>query len=422
MKLNDEAAVPYLEHAVEIDPNFATAYATLGVVYSNLTQMKKSSECLQKAYELRERASERERLYILAHYYGEATGEIAKQVEVYEEWNRTYPRDSVPLDNMSLEYLRIGQPEKALNAASEALRLDVRDGYSYQNLAPAYVSLDRYDEAKSVIEQAAAQKLESLGTRLPLLDLAFLRGDEDGMQREVSRVAGTSDEPFLLTRMASAQHSLGKVTVSRKTLQQAVGEAARDAAYGYSDPARREVNEALQLQSGSKDARVLAARTLALLGDAAKAQKLIDDLGRQFPSQTMMMSVQIPIVRAILHLQRKAPAEAITALEPARPYEIGSGPTSANYLPIYLRGLAFLNMRDGTKAANEFQRILDHRGGVGVSVAYPLAQLNLARAYVLQGDKTKARTAYQDFFARWKEADADIPILKEAKSEYAKLQ
>ena len=439
MKLNDEAAVPYLEHAVEIDPNFAMAYATLGVVYSNLTQMKKSSECLQKAYELRERASERERLYILAHYYGEATGEIAKQVEVYEEWNRTYPRDSVPLDNMSLEYLRIGQPEKALNAASEALRLDVRDGYSYQNLAPAYVSLDRYDEAKSVIEQAAAQKLESLGTRLPLLDLAFLRGDEDGMQREVSRVAGTSDEPFLLTRMASAQHSLGKVTVSRKTLQQAVaaanhhgmkefasiiivGEAARDAAYGYSDPARREVNEALQLQSGSKDARVSAARTLALLGEAAKAQKLIDDLGRQFPSQTMMMSVQIPIVRAILHLQRKAPAEAITALEPARPYEIGSGPTSANYLPIYLRGLAFLNMRDGTKAANEFQRILDHRGGVGVSVAYPLAQLNLARAYVLQGDKTKARTAYQDFFARWKEADTDIPILKEAESEYAKLQ
>jgi tetratricopeptide (TPR) repeat protein len=439
MKLNDEAAVPYLEHAVEIDPNFATAYATLGVVYSNLTQMKKSSECLQKAYELRERASERERLYILAHYYGEGTGEIAKQVEVYEEWNRTYPRDSVPLDNMSLEYLRIGQPEKALNAASEALRLDVRDGYAYQNLAPAYVSLDRYDEAKSVIEQAAAQKLESLGTRLPLVDLAFHRGDEAGMQREVARVAGTSDEPFLLTRMASAQHSLGRVTVSRKTLQQAVaaanhhgmkefasliilGEAARDAAYGYSDPARREINQALQLQSGSKDARVSAARTLALLGDAAKAQKLIDDLGRQFPSQTMMMSVQIPIVRAILHLQRKAPAEAITALEPARPYEIGSGPTSAAYLPVYLRGLAFMSMRDGSKAADEFQRILDHRGSVGVGLAYPLAQLNLARAYVLQGDKTKARTTYQDFFARWKEADADIPVLKEARAEYAKLQ
>src|SRR5712671_3859396 len=213
MKLNDEAAIPHLSRAIEIDPNFATAYATLGVAYGNMVRMNESAKYIQKAYELRERASERERLYILAHYYGEGTGEIAKQVEVYEEWNRTYPRDSVPLDNMSLEYLRIGLPEKALNAASEALRLDARDRYAYQNLAPAYVSLNRYDEAKTVAEQAAAQKLESLGTRLPLMDLAFIRGDEAAMQREVSRVAGTSDEPFLLTRMANAQHSLGKVTV-----------------------------------------------------------------------------------------------------------------------------------------------------------------------------------------------------------------
>src|SRR4029077_2207127 len=237
----------------------------------------------------------------------------------------------------------------------------------------------------------------------PLVDLAFLRGDEAGMKREVSRVAGTSDEPFLLVRMASAQHALGKVSISRNTFQRTTAaanrygmkefasimianEAARDAAYGYSDDARREINEALQLQTGSKDTRALAARALALLGDVAKAQKIVDDLGREFPSQTLLNAVQIPIVRAILHLQRKAPAEAISALEPARPYEIGFGPNSAAYLPIYLRGLAFLSMRDGSKAAAEFQRILDNRGGVSVGMAYPLAQVNLARAYVVQGD------------------------------------
>jgi eukaryotic-like serine/threonine-protein kinase len=439
MKLNEEGAIPHLERAIEIDPNFAMAYATLGVAYSNLTQMKKSSECLQKAYELRERASEREKLYILAHYYGEGTGEVAKQVEVYEEWTRTYPRDSVPLDNLALEYLRIGLFEKALNAASEALRVDSRDPYAYQNLAPAYVSLNRYDEAKAVVEQAAAQKLESLGTHLPTMDMAFIRGDQSAMQHEVSRVAGTSDEPFLLLRMANGQHSLGKISDSRNAWQHAIAaanrygmkefaslmianEATRDAAYGYSEIARREVNEALRLQTGAKNTRALAARALAQLGDGVKAQKLIDDLGREFPSDTMLNAVQTPTVRAILQLQRKAAAEAITTLEPARPYEMSYGPGSANWVPVYVRGLAFLSMRDGSKAANEFQRILDHRGAVGTGVVYPLAQLNLARAYVVQDDKTKARTAYQDFFAFWKEADPDIPVLKEAKAEYAKLQ
>src|SRR5216684_1095953 len=435
LKLHDDVAMPHLERAIEIDSNFATAYATLAVVYSNLTHMRKSRDFLKKAYDLRERASERERFYILGHYYGEGTGEIAKQIEVYEQWNRTYRRDTVPLDNLALEYLRVGLPEKALSASSEALRLDPKDAYSYQNLADAYVALNRYDEAKTIAEQASAQKLDSIGTHFPLFAIAFIRGDGSAMQRELSWAAGTSNEPFLLMSMANAEGSLGRMKTSRNTFQQArsaatrygmkeftsilVGvEAVRDATYGYSDIAHQEALEALRVP-GVKATRALAALVLAQIGDAAKAQKLAYDLSRDFPSDTLLNAAQIPVVRALMDLQRKAPEEAIAVLESAGKYEFGSGPDSANFWPVYVRGLAFLRMQDGTKAAAEFQKILDHPGANAVNLLYPLARLNLARAYTLQGDTTKARTAYQDFFALWKDADPDIPILMQAKAEYA---
>src|SRR5216684_3131395 len=435
LKLHDDAAMPHLERAIEIDPNFATSYATLAVVYSNLTHMRKSRDFLKKAYDLPERASERERFYILGHYYGEGTGEIAKQIEVYEQWNRTYRRDTFPVDNLALEYLRVGLPEKALSASSEALRLDPKDAYSYQNLADAYVALNRYDEAKTIAEQASAQKLDSIGTHFPLFAIAFIRGDGSAMQRELSWAAGTSNEPFLLISMANAEGSLGRMKTSRNTFQQArsaatrygmkeftsilVGvEAVRDATYGYSDIARQEALEALRVP-GVKATRALAALVLAQIGDAAKAQKLAYDLSRDFPSDTLLNAAQIPVVRALMDLQRKAPEEAIAVLESAGKYEFGSGPDSANFWPVYVRGLAFLRMQDGTKAAAEFQKILDHPGANAVNLLYPLARLNLARAYTLQGDTTKARTAYQDFFALWKDADPDIPILMQAKAEYA---
>ena len=437
-KVHEDAARPHLERAIEIDPNFATAYATLAVVYSNLTHMQKSRDFLKKAYDLRERASERERFYILAHYYGEGTGEIAKQIEVYEQWNGTYRRDSVPLDNLALQYLRIGLPEKALSASSEALRLDPKDAYSYQILAPAYLALNRYDEAKIIAEQASAQKLDSLGTHVPLFNIAFIRGDRSAMQSELSWASGTSDEPFLLMFMANAECSLGRMKTSRNTFQQARSaatrygmkefastmvavEAVRDATYGYSDIAHQEALEALRLPGESR-ARAFAALALAQIGDAGNSQKLADDLSRDFPSDTLLNAVQIPVVRALMDLQRKAPEEAVAILESAREYEFGFGPNSANFWPVYIRGLAFLRMQDGTKAAAEFQKILDHRGAAAVNLLYPLARLNLARAYTLQGDTPKARAAYQDFFALWKDADPDIPVLIAAKAEYAKLK
>ncbi len=466
LKTNDAEAIPYLQRATAIDPNFATAYAVLGVCYGNIAENKQSLEFLKKAYDLRERANEREKFYILAHYYGQ-TGEIDKAIEVYEQWNNAYPRDVIPLDNLTDAYVAIGLPEKALTVASEVMRLDPKDPYSYLALAKTYLTLNRYDEAKTVAEKAVTQKLDGFVVHAILFRLAFIRGDQPGTQRELSWASGKPTEPVMLFIMAIAQNSLGRVKISRDTGTQAMASANRhglkefasiimaerarsDAAYGFSDIARQEASEALRLP-GERDTRELAALALAQIGDAAKAEKLVDDLVHEFPSDTLLAAVALPTARALNDLARNKPAEAVTALELARKYELGADPGSPEFWPIYVRGQAFLRLHDGAKAAAEFQKILDHRGPLAGTEVYPLAQLNLARAYALQAGFTsgsvgaglarpatpgvaqgqsvdanaalaKARTAYQDFLALWKDADPDIPVLIAAKSEYAKLQ
>jgi tetratricopeptide (TPR) repeat protein len=438
MKLNDDAAVPHLMRAIEIDPNFATAHATLGVVYGNMVRTNESVQHIEKAYELRERASERERLYIQAHYFDEVTREVEKAIEVYQQWNRTYPRDTLPLDNMALAYMRLGFPEKAVSAASEAIRIEPKDAYSYQNLAPAYLQLNRYDDAKAIAEQAASQNADSMGTHQVLVGVAFLRGDRVTMDKELTRAAGTMDEPFMLIQACGNTYWSGRISRSRALCEEAQSAATRhgmkefasiiagvealhDAAYGYSDAARKKTNEVLRA-AGDQDVRGLAALTYAQLGDVTKAEKLGTDLVREFPKDVVVNFAIAPVVRGLIFLHRGSPEEAIKALEPARKYQFSAFPSNpARFWSFHVRGQAFLQMRDGEKAAAEFQTILEHRGANESNVIYPLAQRNLARAYVLQGDKTKARTAYQDFFALWKEADPDIPVLKEAKAEYAKL-
>ena len=420
-------------------PNFATAYATLGVCYSNLGELKPATDLLKKAYDLRERASEREKLYILAHYYGEATGEIDKETDVYERWNGTYPRDTLPLDNLGLNYNAVGLFEKAIHVSSEALQLDPKDAYAYQNLANAYVNVNRYDEAKNLAEQALAQKVDGLGTHMAMLKVAFIRGDHAGMQIELAGSRRPSDAPNFLSATARTEMFLGKDKLAHESWQRAISDAERlglkgsatemraskalaDAALGYSDIARKEISEVLP-QPEDRYVRVQTALALAQIGDTQKAQKMAEDLGRDFPQDTLVIASGLPTVRALADLKRDHPAESIAALESAGKYELGAPPGSlAPYWPIYVRGQAFLRMQDGAKAAAEFQKILDHRGAVAFNVLYPLAHLELGRAYVQQGDSTKARAAYQDFFALWKDADADVPILKEAKAEYAKLQ
>ena len=437
LKTNDDKAIPHLRRAIELDPNFATAYAVLGVCYSNLSEPK-ATDVLKKAYDLRERASEREKFYILAHYYGDASGEVEKEAEVYEQWHQTYRRDTTPLDNVSQVYLLFGLPEKAIGAASEALRLDPKDPYVFQNLAHAYVDVNRYDEAKSVAEQAIAQNVDSFVTHVALFRVAFLRGDQAGMQHEVSWATGNVREPFMLNLKASSESALGRVKMAHDTEQLAIASANRegsqgfvpeiksfqavaDAAYGRADVAHQEAAEAVRA-TGDRDIRELAVLALAQTGDTVNSQKAADELSRDFPKATLVQAVYIPMVRALAELQRNKPEGAVNALEPASKYELGNGPEAADFWPIFIRGQAFLRMHDGAKAVAEFQKILDHRGAAALTEVYPVAHLGLARAYVQEGDTAKAGAAYQNFFALWKDADPDVPVLKEAKAEYAKLR
>jgi serine/threonine protein kinase/tetratricopeptide (TPR) repeat protein len=438
LKLDDANAAPHLERAIQLDPNFAMAYATLGVAYNNLTQRQKSLEYLKKAFELKERASERERLYITAHYYDIVTGQIDKAVETYESWKQTYVRDTLPYDNASLRYSAMGALDKNLASASGAMRLDPKDFYAYQNLASAYMALNRYDEARSIAEKAVTQKLDSFATHFILFDLAWIRNDEAGMQHEMAWGAGKPDESILLYFKAQSEFALGKVKQAGDTAAQAVKSALQydrkefasaievtgafnEAELGYAQQAQDHVSEAFKL-SQDEGTKTGVFTVLAQIGDSARAEKLIEEVQKDSPADTILNSVTIPMAQATIEIQHNNPTKAVQLLEPARPYDLGTGPSGANFSSMYVRGQAYLLAHDGAKAAAEFQNILDHRGIDPTNLLYTLAHLGLGRAYALQGNKDKARTAYQDFFAVWKDADPGIPILKDAKAEYENIK
>jgi eukaryotic-like serine/threonine-protein kinase len=435
---DDGGAIPHLKRAIELDPNFAMAYATLGVAYGNMTQESLASDNLKKAFDLKERASERERFYISAHHYDEDTREVDKAVETYELWKKTYPRDSVPWDNLSLRYEGIGQPDKALANASEAIRLDPKDSYAYQNVAEDYERLNRYDEAKAVIEKGSAEGMNVDTSRFTLYEIAFIQRDESAMQRQVDALRGNPLEPIILLFKAQGDCALGRLQNARQTFAQAANiaqshgmkefagvlstlGAACDAELGNIAAARQEVSEALTA-SHDRATRDIAAMVLARSGDIGRAQKLVEELANEFPTDTLLNHAYIPTTQALIAIQRNSPEKAIALLEAARPYELGAGPGAISYGPAYIRGEAFLKARDGAKASAEYQKILNHQGVDPTSPFYTMAGLGLGRAYALQGETAKAKTAYQDFFALWKDADPDIPILKEAKAEYAKLK
>jgi serine/threonine protein kinase/Flp pilus assembly protein TadD len=436
--LNDAKGVPYLKRAIELDPNFAMAYATLGVIYGNLGSQSLQRDMLQKAFDRRDRASEREKLYISSHYYESATGEIEKAAEVYEQWKQAYPHDNIPGDNLSLLYGGTGQLEKALANAQLAMQVDPKDKFAYQNVSEVYLSLGRYDEARAVIEQAKQQKMESSSTRWVAYQLAFIRGDEAAMQREYDRAEDAGEQVFLLSFKCPAkyfqgrvrdarevcnsmaqmgdQHQMNEFVASLRTTQGAI-----EAEFGYPAEARRQTEAALAVPN-NKFVNMGAAANFARLGDGARAQKLIADLAREYPSDTVLNKAVLPLARAMIDLQLKQPSKAIDELESARAFEMSGGPTAAtDYWPMYLRGEAYLDLHDGAKAQVEYQKVADHRGLSPMSPLYSLARLGSARAYALAGDAAKSRSAYQDFFAFWKDADAEVPILKQAKSEYEKM-
>ena len=436
--LNDEKAVPYLKRAIELDPNFAMAYATLGVVNGNLSQNSQQLQNLSKAFDLKDRASEREKLYISAHYYNEVTRELDKALAIYEQWKQTYPRDSVPWDNLALGYEATGHPEKSLANASEALRLNPKDKFAYANVAEAYANLGRFDEAHTIIEQATAQGLGSPSDAFSLYAMAFARGDQAGMQRAMETAKGPSIEPIMFLLEGMGRCALGKIQRARQSFAQGVSAAQNAglkelsagirlldsaclAEVGNPALARQVALQALA-SSDDRDTRVAAADALARAGDTSRSQKLIEELAREFPTDTLQNSVWLPVAKASNQIRADQPGQAVDTLEAAAPYEFGAPPSGAVYWPMYVRGEAYLHLRNGEKAATEYQKILDHPGIAPNSPLYPLARLGLGRALALQGDKAKAKEAYQDFFARWKDADPDVPILKDAKAEYAKVQ
>ena len=434
---DDTGAIPHLKRATAMDPNFAMAYAKLGVAYLNNLEEKAGDKNLKKAFALKDRATEPERFYIEAHYY-DVTGERDKGIATYEAWRQTYPRDTIPLDNLALAYLENGDFEKSLALAKQGVQIDPKDVYAEGWVAYSYQCLNRFDEARTVSEEAVAKKLDTFGIHLTLFDLAFLKADQVAMNKEVAWAKGTAGEPFLLNEKAAAESALGNMKLAQATFTEAQDSARRKGMSGYA--ALSKATESALLANygdcvGAKAAaaasvaevpegpgRILSAKALALCGDAVTAQKLMEAEAKAHPLDTGLHGVDVPLVQAANSLHRGDATSAIAALEPARRFESASAVLgNAPYWVLYMRGRAYLRLKEPQRAVAEFQKILDSRGKWPESELIPLAQLQLARAYVMQGSSAKARTAYQDFLALWKDADPDIPIFKQAKAEYAKL-
>jgi eukaryotic-like serine/threonine-protein kinase len=427
-------AVPFFQRAILIDPNFSMAYAREGTCHRMLGEPNLASENTRKAYELRENVSELEKFYIESHYYQQTTGELEKARQVYELWAQSYPRDWGRASAETAVSAMLGQGDEGLAESREELRLNpTAEGYS--DLLYFYTSLNRLDEAQSAVEEMQAKRYDSPFLRALLYRLRFLQGDTAGMsQQMVWAVGRPGAEDALLgleTETAAYSGRLGRARDLSRQASASAGRAAepelaagyeaaaafREALFGNAAEARKRAGEALEL-SNSADVESLSALALFIAGDAVRADTLADDLNNRFPKNTIVQSYYLPTLRAKLALSRSDPSGAIEFLQAAAPYELSS---SGTLYPVYVRGESYLAAHRGNEAAVEFQKILDHRGVVVNAPTGALAHLGLGRAYALSGDKTGAKIAYQDFLTLWKDADLDIPVLKQGKAEYAKL-
>jgi eukaryotic-like serine/threonine-protein kinase len=432
----DEPSITFLKRAIELDPNFPMAYAGLSVSYRNLGQPSLALEYASKAYGLRDRVTEREKLRLTADYFG-ATGELEKEAQTYELWIANYPRDSVPHGNLGTIYASIGQFEKAVGEYQESLLLAPDDVTEYANLGGAYMGLNRLDDAKATLDRALGQKLDGEFLRLIMYYLAFLRGDSAQMNQQ-AEWGKPGAEDFLLSAQSDSEAYYGRRSkardFSRRAMDSAVrgdaretaalwqaNAALREAEWGDTASAKQGVTAALALSSG-RDVKLAAALALARIADTARATALVGELEKTYATNTLLKLYWLPTINAAIELNKGNSSQALVDLEAAAPYELQTA-TFINYLyPAYVRGQAYLLAHNGTAAAAEFQKLLDHRGIALNFVTGVLTHLQLGRAYAMAGDTAKAKSAYQDFLTLWKDADPDIPILKEAKAEYAKLQ
>ena len=441
------AAVPFFSRAIEIDPKFAMAYAALGRMYGDIGESALSATNTSKAYELRDRASDQERFFISLTYELQVTGNLEKAEQICDLWVRAYPRASLPHGLLAGGiYPSIGKREESVEEAKIAIGLDPDFSIGYSLLADSYLALERTAEAETTLQGASERKLDIPDFYVQRYVIAFLKDDMTGMEREASL---PREKPGLDDWMSNAEAFVsaysGHLREARKMSQRAADlarkaerrdtealyeadAAMREALFGSALAARQRAGDAVEL-SKSRDVEYGAAFALALSGDSSRSQGLTEDLSRRFPEDTIVQFTYVPTIRALVALNHSQPSRAIELLQTAISYEGGTpieGGSefflgAGSFYPAYVRGLAYLGSHHGAEAAAEFQKILDHRGVVLCDPIGALAHLQVARTYALSGDKTKAKSAFQDFFTVWKDADPDIPILKQAQTEYAHL-
>ena len=435
----DAAAIPLFQRAIELDPNFAMAYARLGISYWNQGQVGLASENTKQAYALRDRVSERERFYIDSHYFDLVTGEEPKAMQVYELWQQTYPADAAPYANLMVIYKNLGQIEKSAKEALDQLRLEPDSANSYGNLASTYRDLNQFEDSKRMLDGAVARHFDTDQLTLNRYLLAFVLNDAYEMQGIVTAVAdkpAQADEIFSTQGDTEAYH--GRFNKSREWMRRAVeasknnGDPETAAGYyidaslqeaevGHVDRARQDIDSGLAL-AVNRDIQVEAALALSRAGDLGRARAMSDDLRKKYPSDTVVNSLWLPTIEASIELQQGNQARALDLLQTALPYERSTGIWGAVMYAPYLRGQAYLMAHDSNQAAAEFQKIIAHNGLVINRVVGALAHLGLGRAYAAAGNQANARTAYQDFLTLWKDGDREISTLKQANAEYAKLQ
>jgi tetratricopeptide (TPR) repeat protein len=439
----DEAAIPYFKRAIELDPNFARAYAGLGTRYANMGMDKQSAEYLTKAFSLRDKVSERERLYIDSRYYGYVTGELDKTMAISERWHQEYPRDSIPVQDMGLGYASMGRYEEAYARSKEAFGLEPTSPPLTAQASIGAVTLNRLDEAKATLQEMKNRGLEDRYSVYVRYAIAFLERDEPAMQRLVAE-AGHDPilQPTLLTFQAETEAYFGRVQRARE-----FNRKAADAVAGFEPDQKALILAHNRLQralmdaevsgqpqhvkstvqsalagSSAKNVQTLAALALARIGDVQAAQNLAQKLQKQYPLDSKLNGYWLPTIRAAIQLHQRDPQGAIQELTAASRYELGAHDYFFGSLyPVYVRGEAYLASGQGREAEAEFRKYIDHPGVVLSCPLAALARLQLGRAYVLQGEKGKAKASYQEFFNIWKDADPDLPLLQQAKAEYAKL-
>ncbi len=435
--------VPALKKAIELDPRFALARSNLAVSYYNLNQNALAADSIRQAFELADRQTVRDRLHIITLYYDLGTGDVQKAIQSYKQWVELYPRDDIARGNLASEYFLIGDYEQAANFAQQALRLDPGSVAWYENVATADIALLHLEEAHNVLNSAVSRRLDDPAVHTNLYALAFLRGDRSAMQHELEWSVGKAGGEDAMSALqadteAYAGHLQKARELSRRAVQTAQSanlaepaaiwqglSALRDAVYGKMQEARAGADKVLDIAPNSRDAQILAILVLMRTGDSRRAQSMLDDLAAANVTNTVVQSAWLPTVRAQASLANQKPGQAVDLLEAVKPYERGQFIGNLSYscmIPVYLRGEAYLTSKQGAQALTEFQKLLGSRGIVGNCWSGALAALGQARAQAMSGSANSARNSYQRFFDLWKTADADIPILKTARAEFAKLK